>query len=122
VGYAEFAMQINDSVAIELTNVKVIPSDGYHALLGCDVILGDGKTVKTVKIDCEETLVWSHLSGCIQYVSKLMPISERNKKGGKVGYVNSKEKLPPRPELTETLLEANIDLPQSLITGLEEFA
>jgi hypothetical protein len=72
-GYVEMAMQISDGICFELTNVKVIPSDDYHALLGCDLLMGDGTLLKVAQVKCDDRITWVHQNGLVEYVTRLAP-------------------------------------------------
>ena len=49
---------MNDYVSIDLEGVKVIPTDQYNMLIGCDVLRGDGKFLGEASLHMAGKVVW----------------------------------------------------------------
>jgi hypothetical protein len=52
-GVVNCRLQVADTLTLALANVKVIPDNSYHALMGCDLLTGDGKLLKAATIHCD---------------------------------------------------------------------
>lgn len=51
-------LQVSDFLVLRLDRVKVTPSSDYQALIGCDVLNGDGQVLGKSVIDLEGKVSW----------------------------------------------------------------